>query len=92
MNAKQRILTWVALYLLVASFCYLPWKVQLHSTSGHLLATHRYWAPIWYQGASSILNGAEGERSIVYPELAIEWFVLGVIYAGVYILIRDNKR
>jgi hypothetical protein len=86
-NENQRWLTTAAIVWFVVSFFFAPWKVKnLVDPRDHLYVESHKFSALW-KAPENIL----GSSTLQTPILLAEWLGLGVVYAGVFMLLK-NKR
>lgn len=77
MNPKQRILTLIALAVFVSTLIYAPWVIREH---GRVIAGTEYQL-MWFPPAGGTL---------AFHNLFVEWIALGVVYGGMWAVLRDR--
>lgn len=79
MNPKQRILTLIALAMFVSTLIYAPWQTRDHRAQ----ITGTEYQVMWLPPAHSTL---------AVRNLLIEWIALGVVYGGMWAVLRDKPN
>jgi len=83
MNLKQKILTLCALLTLIGSAAYAPWT-YIHSKPFGPVETETIHDPLWSPPQS-------GECHLNTAPLVGTWFVIAIIYFGLFFLLKTKE-
>jgi hypothetical protein len=94
MNVNQKILTGVALVAFLVSICNASWeKVQFNE--GKIQAKTVEYSPIWQQPTPPWYEQSSGEfrdeYHLLWSPLIGIWITIGVVYTGLFFLLKNTQ-
>lgn len=87
MNPNQKILTVLALCLLILSACYAPWKYS--KSEGTDSSTRTEYSPVWLPPDSSSPYTVN-EVCLLWSSLLMTWATIGIAYTGLFFVLKTS--
>jgi hypothetical protein len=93
MNMNQKILTGIALLAFVVSVCNASWEVTSFEYDGKIHDKIVMSSPIWQQPdplPNSVIGWPRHECHLFWPPLIGIWISIGVVYVGLFFLLKNT--
>lgn len=89
MNCKQRVLTWAALTLFVATLVFTPWRISVvdNVNENKLIPSDTWFRPLVAPPRTSYTSA-----DVHFRLLLCEWFAIGVVYAALFALFKSGSQ
>jgi len=89
MNDNQKLLTWMALIVMIGTLCFAPWEMFISNSSGLSATAKEEYSAVWKPPTQP--KGPVRVR-LRTESLLIELAALGLIYCGLFATFQSRKK